>query len=601
MYIKKSMLLSSERRIAMKNKSILKKVFSYIGKYKYVLFVSLIFAVLSVALTLYVPVLVGNAIDFIVGKGNVDFNSIVKILIEILIIVAVTGILQWIMNVCNNRITFNVVRDMRNRAFKKIEVLPFSYLDSHAQGDTVSKVISDADQLADGLLMGFTQLFTGVATIIGTLIFMLSINVWITLVVVVLTPLSFLIARFIAKKTYSMFKLQSETRGEQTAFIDEMVSNQKVVEAYSHKKQNLIKFDEINERLRKYSLRATFYSSITNPATRFVNSIVYAAVALFGAILAVSENGIGSGITVGVLASFLAYANQYTKPFNEISGVVTELQNAFACAGRLIELIEEDEVKQDTSDSKVLQNIKGNIVLENVAFEYTEDKPLITDLSLNVKEGMRVAIVGPTGCGKTTLINLLMKFYDINNGSISVDDIDYDDIQVKSLRNGFGMVLQDTWLKNGTVLENICMGKPDATLEEAVEAAKKAHAHSFIKRLPNGYHTVIGSDGGNLSQGQKQLLCITRLMLVNPPMLILDEATSSIDTRTEIRIQKAFNTLMQNKTTFIVAHRLSTIQNADVILVMNNGSVVEMGTHNELLERKGFYHNLYNSQFSGLK
>ena len=585
----------------MKNKSILKKVFSYIGKYKYVLFISLIFAVLSVALTLYVPVLVGHAIDFIVSKGNVDFNSIVKILIEILIIVAVTGILQWIMNVCNNRITFNVVRDMRNRAFKKIEVLPFSYLDSHSQGDTVSKVISDADQLADGLLMGFTQLFTGVATIIGTLIFMLSINVWITLVVVVLTPLSFLIARFIAKKTYSMFKLQSETRGEQTAFIDEMVSNQKVIEAYSHKKQNLVKFDEINERLRKYSLRATFYSSITNPATRFVNSIVYAAVALFGAILAVSENGIGSGITVGVLASFLAYANQYTKPFNEISGVVTELQNAFACAGRLIELIEEEEVKQDTSDSKVLQNIKGNIVLENVAFGYTEDKPLITELSLNVKEGMRVAIVGPTGCGKTTLINLLMKFYDINNGSISVDDIDYDDIQVKSLRNGFGMVLQDTWLKNGTVLENICMGKPDATLEEAVEAAKKAHAHSFIKRLPNGYNTVIGSDGGNLSQGQKQLLCITRLMLVNPPMLILDEATSSIDTRTEIKIQKAFNTLMQNKTTFIVAHRLSTIQNADLILVMNNGSVVEMGTHNELLERKGFYHNLYNSQFSGLK
>ncbi|MDE6722939.1 MAG: ABC transporter ATP-binding protein/permease, partial [Eubacterium sp.] len=541
------------------------------------------------------------AIDCIVGKGNVDFNSIVKILIKILIIVAVTGLLQWIMNVCNNRITFNVVRDMRNRAFRKIEVLPFSYLDSHLQGDTVSKVISDADQLADGLLMGFTQLFTGVATIIGTLIFMLSINVWITLVVVVLTPLSFLIARFIAKKTYSMFKLQSETRGEQTAFIDEMISNQKVVEAYSHKKQNLIKFDEINERLRKYSLRATFYSSITNPATRFVNSIVYAAVALFGAILAVSDNGIGSGITVGVLASFLAYANQYTKPFNEISGVVTELQNAFACAGRLIELIEEDEVKQDIADDKVLQSIKGNVILKNVAFGYTEEKPLISDLTLNIKEGMRVAIVGPTGCGKTTLINLLLKFYDINDGSISVDNINYEDINVKSLRNGFGMVLQDTWLKSGTVLDNICMGKPDATLEEAVEAAKKAHAHSFIKRLTNGYNTVIGSDGGNLSQGQKQLLCITRLMLVNPPMLILDEATSSIDTRTEIKIQKAFNTLMQNKTTFIVAHRLSTIQNADLILVMNNGSVVEMGTHNELLERKGFYHNLYNSQFSGLK
>lgn len=585
----------------MKNKSVLKKVLSYIGKYKYVLFISLLFAVLSVALTLYVPVLVGNAIDCIIGKGKVDFDSIVEILLKILIIVAVTGLLQWIMNVCNNRITFNVVRDMRNRAFRKIEVLPFSYLDSHAQGDTVSKVITDADQLADGLLMGFTQLFTGVATIIGTLIFMISINIWITLVVVVLTPLSFLIARFIARKTYSMFKLQSETRGEQTAFIDEMVSNQKVIEAYSHKKQNMIKFDEINERLRKYSLRATFYSSITNPATRFVNSIVYAAVALFGAILAVSGSGIGSGITVGVLASFLAYANQYTKPFNEISGVVTELQNAFACAGRLIELIEEKEVASDTEDKAVLENVKGNIVLEKVSFGYSEDKTLIHDLSLEVKEGMRVAIVGPTGCGKTTLINLLMKFYDIKGGSISIDSIDYSRINVKSLRSGFGMVLQDTWLKSGTILENICMGKPEASLEEAVEAAKKAHAHSFIKRLPNGYHTMIGSDGGNLSQGQKQLLCITRLMLVNPPMLILDEATSSIDTRTEIRIQKAFNTLMQNKTTFIVAHRLSTIKNADLILVMNNGSVVEMGTHRKLLDKKGFYYNLYNSQYSGLK
>lgn len=585
----------------MNNKSILKKVFSYIGRYKYVLFLSLLLAVLSVGLTLYVPVLVGNAIDFIIGKGKVDFDSVIKILFKILIIVAITGLLQWIMNVCNNRITFNVVRDMRNRAFKKIEVLPFSYLDSHSQGDTVSKVITDADQLADGLLMGFTQLFAGVATIIGTLIFMLSINFWITLVVVVLTPLSFLIARFIAKKTYSMFKLQSETRGEQTAFIDEMVSNQKVIEAYSHKKQNMVKFDEINERLRRYSLRATFYSSITNPATRFVNSIVYAAVALFGAVLAVSKSGIGSGITVGVLASFLAYANQYTKPFNEISGVVTELQNAFACAGRLIGLIEEKEVDPDTEDKKVLKNIKGNIVLENVEFGYSKDKPLITDLSLNVKEGMRVAIVGPTGCGKTTLINLLMKFYDIQGGAISVDTINYLDINVKSLRSAFGMVLQDTWLKNGTILDNICMGKSDATFEEAVEAAKKAHSHSFIKRLPDGYNTLIDSDGGNLSQGQKQLLCITRLMLVNPPMLILDEATSSIDTRTEIKIQKAFNTLMQNKTTFIVAHRLSTIKNADLILVMNNGSVVEMGTHKKLLDKKGFYYNLYNSQYSGLK
>ena len=559
---------------------------------------SVIFAAVSVALTLYVPILAGRAIDCIIGAGNVDFTAIKSILLQILIVVAATSVLQWFMNVLNNRIAFNVVRDMREKAFCKIQVLPFKFLDSHANGDIVSKVISDADQFADGLLMGFTQLFTGVVTIIGTLCFMLSINVWITLVVVILTPLSFFIARFIAKKTYKMFKLQSETRGEQTAFIDEMINNQKVTEAYSHKDENLKNFDDINDRLAKYSLRATFFSSITNPATRFVNSIVYASVALIGAVLAVTGNG---NISVGILTSFLAYANQYTKPFNEISGVVTELQNAIACAGRLIELIEEDEVEPDTKEKTMLKNPKGNIVLSNVDFSYSENKKLIENLNLDIKSGMRVAIVGPTGCGKTTLINLLMKFYDINNGSISVDCINYKNINVNSLRSSFGMVLQDTWLKSGTVKENIIMGKPYATDEEIIEASKKSYAHSFIKRLPDGYDTYIGTDGGNLSGGQKQLLCITRLMLVNPPMLILDEATSSIDTRTEIKIQKAFNNLMRSKTTFIVAHRLSTIKNADLILVMNNGSVIETGTHTELLAKKGFYFNLYNSQFAGFE
>lgn len=582
----------------MSNKQIIKKVLSYIGKYKYYLLFSVIFAAVSVALTLYVPILAGRAIDCIIGAGNVDFTAIKSILLQILIVVAATSVLQWFMNVLNNRIAFNVVRDMREKAFCKIQVLPFKFLDSHANGDIVSKVISDADQFADGLLMGFTQLFTGVVTIIGTLCFMLSINVWITLVVVILTPLSFFIARFIAKKTYKMFKLQSETRGEQTAFIDEMINNQKVTEAYSHKDENLKNFDDINDRLAKYSLRATFFSSITNPATRFVNSIVYASVALIGAVLAVTGNG---NITVGILTSFLAYANQYTKPFNEISGVVTELQNAIACAGRLIELIEEDEVEPDTKEKTMLKNPKGNIVLSNVDFSYSEDKKLIENLNLDIKSGMRVAIVGPTGCGKTTLINLLMKFYDINNGSISVDCINYKNINVNSLRSSFGMVLQDTWLKSGTVKENIIMGKPYATDEEIIEASKKSYAHSFIKRLPDGYDTYIGTDGGNLSGGQKQLLCITRLMLVNPPMLILDEATSSIDTRTEIKIQKAFNNLMRGKTTFIVAHRLSTIKNADLILVMNNGSVIETGTHTELLAKKGFYFNLYNSQFAGFE
>lgn len=576
-------------------KGVIRKVLSYIGKYKYLVLLSVACAAASALLALYVPILVGKAIDCIVGAGNVDFASMVPYLVQIAVLVCITAILQWLMNVSNNRITFNVVRDMRNRAFSKIQVLPFSYLDSHPHGETVSRVISDADQFADGLLMGFTQLFTGVVTIIGTLAFMIYINFWIALVVVVLTPLSFFIARFIAKRTYNMFKLQSETRGEQTSFTDEMITNQKVTQAYGHKQQNQQKFDEINNRLAECSLKATFFSSITNPSTRFVNSVVYAAVALFGAIMAVKGN-----ITVGILSSFLAYATQYTKPFNEISGVITELQNSIACAGRLLDLIEEKEIKPDTEKSIKLDNPSGKIKLENVDFSYLPNKKLIENLNIDVHSGMRVAIVGPTGCGKTTLINLLMKFYDVDAGSISVDGIDYGCINVKSLRSSFGMVLQDTWLKSGTIKENLVIGKPNASQDEIVAAAKKAHSHSFIKRLPNGYNTFIGADGGNLSQGQKQLLCITRLMLVDPPMLILDEATSSIDTRTEIKIQRAFEKLMKGKTTFIVAHRLSTVKNADLILVMNNGSVIEKGTHESLLADKGFYYNLYNSQFSGM-
>lgn len=577
-------------------KNILKKVFKYIGRYKIVVVLSMICAAASALLTLYVPILVGQAIDYIIGPGNVDFNAITVVAVKIAVIVAVTAVLQWLMNVFNNRITFNVVRDMRNLAFKKLQVLPFNYLDSHQNGETVSRVISDADQFADGLLMGFTQLFTGVVTIVGTLAFMIYINFWIALLVVILTPMSFLFANFIAKRTYKMFRKQSEARGEQTAFVDEMINNQKVTEAYGHKKENEDNFEKINKRLSLYYFKATFYSSFANPGTRFVNNIVYAAVTLFGAILSVRGY-----ISVGILSSFLAYAIQYTKPFNEISGVVTELQNAIACAGRLINLIEEKEIEPDTPEKKTLENVRGKIEIKNVDFSYSKDKKLIQNLNLNIEPGMRVAIVGPTGCGKTTIINLLMKFYDVDSGEICADHISYSDINVKSLRNAFGMVLQDTWLKTGTVYENIVMGKPDATLDEAVEAAKKSHAHSFIKRLPDGYNTFIGADGGNLSQGQKQLLCITRLMLVNPPMLILDEATSSIDTRTEIKIQKAFELLMKGKTTFIVAHRLSTIKNADLILVMNNGSVIEQGTHSELLKMKGFYYNLYNSQFAEFK
>lgn len=576
-----------------KNKGTLKKVFSYIGKYKYFLILSMFFAAVTVGLTLYAPILVGKAIDCIIGKGNVDFVNMKSILIKVAVIVVSTALIQWLMNVCNNKITYNVSRDLRKKAFEKIEILPFSYIDTHSKGDIVSRVITDVDQLSDGLLMGFTQFFTGVITIIGTLAFMLSVNVFITIVVVVVTPLSFFIARFIAKKTFNMFSLQSKTRGEQTSFIDEMISNQKVAEAYSMNEENKARFDKINDDLAKYSLKATFFSSITNPATRFVNSIVYAAVALFGAIMAVKGN-----ITVGILSCFLSYANQYTKPFNEISSVVTELQNAIACAARVFELIEETPEMPDKADATELENVKGSVEIDNLYFSYNPDRELLKNVNINVEPGKTVAIVGPTGCGKTTLINLLMRFYDPNKGVILVDEVNTQDVTRQSLRQNFGMVLQDTWLKSGTIADNIRLGKTDATDDEIIEAAKKAHAHSFIKRLPDGYKTKIGEDGGSLSQGQKQLLCITRLMLCPPPMLILDEATSSIDTRTEIKIQKAFNTLMKNRTTFIVAHRLSTIQNADLILVMNNGNIIEQGTHVSLYAQKGFYYNLYNSQFS---
>ena len=551
------------------------------------------FAAVTVGLTLYAPILVGKAIDCIIGKGNVDFVNMKSILIKVAIIVVSTALIQWLMNVCNNKITYNVSRDLRKKAFEKIEILPFSYIDTHSKGDIVSRVITDVDQLSDGLLMGFTQFFTGVITIIGTLAFMLSVNVFITIVVVVVTPLSFFIARFIAKKTFNMFSLQSKTRGEQTSFIDEMISNQKVAEAYSMNEENKARFDKINDDLAKYSLKATFFSSITNPATRFVNSIVYAAVALFGAIMAVKGN-----ITVGILSCFLSYANQYTKPFNEISSVVTELQNAIACAARVFELIEEAPELPDKADATELENVKGSVEINNLYFSYNPDRELLKNVNINVEPGKTVAIVGPTGCGKTTLINLLMRFYDPNNGAILVDEVNTQDVTRQSLRQNFGMVLQDTWLKSGTIADNIRLGKTDATDDEIIDAAKKAHAHSFIKRLPNGYKTKIGEDGGSLSQGQKQLLCITRLMLCPPPMLILDEATSSIDTRTEIKIQKAFNTLMKNRTTFIVAHRLSTIQNADLILVMNDGNIIEQGTHASLYAQKGFYYNLYNSQLS---
>ncbi len=574
-------------------KEIIKKVLEYIRPQWFRVLLSLLMAVISVALTLYLPVLTGRVVDHILGPGKVEFTEIFAILRTMLIAILLTAAAQWIMNIANNRIVYTVTRSIREEAFQKIEILPLKYLDGHSTGEIVSRIIADVDQFADGLLMGFTQLFTGVATIVGTLFFMLSVNAGITVVVVVLTPISLFVANFIAKRTYSMFKLQSATRGEQTALINEMIENQKVVQAYGQEKKVQTRFDEINGRLEKYSLRAIFFSSITNPATRFVNSLVYTGVGLTGAFAAV--RGV---MTVGQLSAFLSYANQYTKPFNEISGVITELQNAIACAGRVFELIDEEPQIPDPEPEKPLpEDDMGHVSLEHVAFSYTPEKKLIEDFNLDVKKGEMVAIVGPTGCGKTTLINLLMRFYDVDSGSIRIGGTDIRDMKRETLRSGFGMVLQDTWLRSGTIRDNIRMGRPTATDEEIIQAAKEAHAHSFIRRLPEGYDTMITENGGNLSQGQKQLLCIARVMLALPPMLILDEATSSIDTRTEIRIQKAFNTLMEGRTSFIVAHRLSTIRNADVILVMRDGNIVEQGTHKELLARNGFYAEIYNSQF----
>lgn len=574
-------------------KKTLVKVMKYIKKYRMLVVLSLIFAAVTVVTTLYLPILTGNAVDMMVKKGKVDFVGLKPIVRTMLIVLVITGAAQWIMNICNNYITYHVVQDIRKDAMDRIQIVPLKYLDGHAAGDIVSRVIADADQFADGLLMGFTQAFTGVMTIIGTLGFMLWINGWITLVVILVTPLSFFVAGFIAKKSYSMFRLQSKARGEQTALIDEMIGNQRVVQAYGHEKRSLEQFDEINGRLEKYSLKATFFSSITNPATRFVNNLVYAGVGIVGAFFAI--HGM---LSVGRLSSFLSYANQYTKPFNEISGVITELQNAIACAARVFELMEAEPQEPDSPDAIELTQVKGAVELKNVSFSYVPEQKLIRDFNLSVKPGQRVAIVGPTGCGKTTVINLLMRFYDVNKGVIAVDGTDIRNMKRASLRSNIGMVLQETWLKDGTIRDNIIMGKPDATEEEIIAAAKATHAHSFIKRLPQGYDTVVREDGDNLSQGQKQLLCITRVMLCQPPMLILDEATSSIDTRTEIRIQRGFEKLMKGRTSFIVAHRLSTIKNADIILVMKDGNIIEQGNHESLLAQNGFYANLYNSQFA---
>ncbi len=572
----------------------LKTVLQYIRKYWLLVGLSLILAAVTVVLTLYIPILTGNAVDLLLGKDAVKFDGVFAILKKIGIAMLLTAAAQWVMNTCNNHITYHVVKDIRERAFHRLEELPLKYLDSRSYGDIVSRVIADVDTFADGLLMGFTQLFTGVLTILGTLLFMLVTNVPITLVVVCITPVSFLVAKFIASRTYSMFKLQSETRGEQTSLIEEMIGNQKVVKIFAREEKVKEQFAEINGRLEKCSLKAIFFSSLTNPCTRFVNSLVYAGVGIFGALLAIR-----GGISVGRLSCFLSYANQYTKPFNEISGVITELQNALACAARIFELIDEEPQVPEVPDAYVLENVRGNVKLENVSFSYVPEKKLIENFNLEVKPGQRVAIVGPTGCGKTTLINLLMRFYDVNSGRILVEGKDIREMTRGSLRTSYGMVLQETWLRSGTIRDNICMGRPEATEDEVIAAAKAAHAHSFIKRLPEGYDTVITEDGGSLSQGQKQLLCIARVMLCLPPMLILDEATSSIDTRTELRIQNAFATMMEGRTSFIVAHRLSTIQEADIILVMKDGNIIEQGNHETLLAAGGFYANLYNAQFAG--
>ncbi|MGN0334269.1 MAG: ABC transporter ATP-binding protein [Lachnospiraceae bacterium] len=574
--------------------SALKKVLFRIRKYRFFVGLSLVLAGITTVGTLYLPILTGKAVDGILAQGLVNFTGLFSVLYRMVAVIAVTAVFQWSMNMINNYITYHVVWDIRQEAFEKLEELPLKYIDSHSYGDIVSRMIADVDQFADGLLMGFTQLFTGVLTILGTLFFMFSIHAKIALLVVVITPLSLFVAAFIARKTYTMFRVQSETRGEQTSLIEEMIGNLKVVQAFGHENENQKNFDEVNQRLQKCSLKATFFSSLTNPCTRFVNSLVYAGVGIAGALSALA-----GGISVGQLTSFLSYANQYTKPFNEISGVVTELQNALACAARVFELIEEEPQTPEPEHAAAPENTTGEVALEHVYFSYDPEKKLIRDFNLHVNPGQRIAIVGPTGCGKTTLINLLMRFYDTDSGRISVDGIDIRRMTRKSLRTSYGMVLQDTWLRSGTIRENLCIGKPDATEEEMILAAKASHAHGFIRRLPKGYDTVIGEDGGNLSQGQKQLLCIARVMLCLPPMLILDEATSSIDTRTEMHIQNAFARMMKGRTSFIVAHRLSTIKEADVILVMKDGNIIEQGNHEELMKRDGFYAQLYNSQFTG--